>query len=115
MKALESCSGFVLEAHPDSLAKSYYETASKTAKHRDVKKILNEEQMAELLKRFEEKNGYLPDSAVLNNPALISSLMKPDYSKEDDMQTFMYASIGNKPFRESFYNKGNLSYLRNVI
>ncbi len=93
MKAMESCSGFVLEAHPDSLTKSYYETANKTAKDRDVKKILSEEQMTELLKRFEEKNGYQPDSTMLNNPALISSLMKPDYSKDDDMQTFMDAYL----------------------
>ncbi|WP_131538841.1 TraB/GumN family protein [Pedobacter nototheniae] len=93
MKAIESCSGFVMEIHPDSLIKSILTPNVSNGIDEKVEKMLSKEQKADLMRRFEKKNGYTPDSSVLSNPILISSLMDKDRSRPDDMQTFVDAYL----------------------
>lgn len=93
IKAIQASSGFVLEIHPDSLLKSIYESSIGEKNKGKITGLITAEQTAELIKRFQAKNGYKPDSALLDNPVLVSSLMKPVFSKKDDMQTFMDAYL----------------------
>ncbi|WP_293307838.1 TraB/GumN family protein [Pedobacter sp. UBA5917] len=93
IKAIQASTGFVLEIHPDSLVKSIYANSIGAKNKGKITKLITAEQTAELIKRFRAKNGYKPDSALLDNPILVSSLMKPSFSKKDDMQTFMDAYL----------------------
>ena len=93
MKAIDASSAFVMEVHPDSVNKSYFDESKDKIAKRDVLKLLSSAQIDTLMKRFKAKNGFDADSATLNNPILISSLMKPDYSKADDMPSFVDAYL----------------------
>jgi uncharacterized protein YbaP (TraB family)/predicted transcriptional regulator len=93
IKAIQASSGFVLEVHPDSLLKSIFDRAVQIKNKGKITRLITAEQTAELINRFKRKNGYLPDSALLDNPILVSSLMQPDFSKKDDMQTFIDAYL----------------------
>ncbi|WP_231424137.1 TraB/GumN family protein [Pedobacter sp. Leaf250] len=93
MKAIENTSAFILEVHPDSLLQSIFGLSAQPAMQKRMKNLLSAEQKSELIKRFQAKNGYKPDSAQLDNPVLITSLMTPDYAKKDDKQTFIDAYL----------------------
>lgn len=93
MKAMDSSSAFVMEVHPDSVNKSYFDESKEKVVKRDVLKLLSSAQIDTLMKRFKARNGFEADSATLNNPILISALMKPDYSKPDDMPSFVDAYL----------------------
>jgi uncharacterized protein YbaP (TraB family) len=92
MKAMDASSAFVMEIHPDSLTKSLLETGSLNRSN-SKKQLLTEEQTQAFRERYEIKNGTLPDSSALNNPMMIASVMKADYSKPDDMETFLDAYL----------------------
>ncbi|WP_316786462.1 TraB/GumN family protein [Pedobacter frigiditerrae] len=93
IKAMDSSSAFVMEVHPDSVNKSYFDESKEKVVKRDVLKLLSSAQIDTLMKRFKAKNGFEADSATLNNPILISALMKPDYAKPDDMPSFVDAYL----------------------
>lgn len=93
MKAMDASSAFVMEVHPDSVNKSYFDEGKEKVIKRDVLKLLSSAQIDTLMKRFKAKNGFQADSATLNNPLLISALMKPDYAKPDDMPSFVDAYL----------------------
>ncbi|WP_316844955.1 TraB/GumN family protein [Pedobacter psychrodurus] len=93
IKAIQASSGFVLEVHPDSLTKSIFNHLPQAKDKGKITRLITAEQTAELMKRFKHKNGYTPDSALLDNPILVASLMQPDFSKKDDMQTFVDAYL----------------------
>jgi len=93
IKAIESSSAFVLETHPDSLMKSFFGAATERAGKKKITELITAEQIAELVKRFEAKNGYTPDSAMLDNPILVASLMQHQVNRKDDMPTFVDAYL----------------------
>lgn len=93
MKAMDATSAFVMEVHPDSVNKSYFNESKEKVVKRDVLKLLSSAQIDTLMKRFNDRNGFEADSVTLNNPILISALMKPDYSKPDDMPSFVDAYL----------------------
>ncbi|MGM9478398.1 TraB/GumN family protein [Pedobacter sp. GSP4] len=93
MKAIAASDGFVLEVHPDSLIRSIFDSAVQKDNKRKITNLITAEQTAELIKRFEAQNGYTPDSALLDNPVLVASLMKHKEAKKDDMQTFVDAYL----------------------
>jgi len=93
IKAIESTSGFVMEVHPDSLTKSFFEAKIERTGKKKITELITAEQIAELVKRFEAKNGFVPDSAMLDNPVLVASLMNYHVNRKDDMQTFVDAYL----------------------
>ncbi|WP_175636345.1 TraB/GumN family protein [Pedobacter ghigonis] len=93
INAIESSSGFVLEVHPDSLMKSFFAANVERTGKKKITELITAEQIAELVKRFEAKNGFAPDSAMLDNPILVASLMKNHINRKDDMQTFVDAHL----------------------
>jgi uncharacterized protein YbaP (TraB family) len=93
MKAIDASTAFVMEVHPDSVNKSYFDESKEKVVKRDILKLLSSAQIDTLMKRFKARNGFEADSATLNNPILISALMKPDYSKPDDMPSFVDAYL----------------------
>lgn len=93
IKAMESTSAFVMEVHPDSLMKSFFEAKIERAGKKRITELITAEQIAELVKRFEAKNGFVPDSSMLDNPVLVAALMNDQVNRKDDMQTFVDAYL----------------------
>lgn len=82
MKALESSSALVMEVHPDSIINLAFQQLSTI---KGLKESLTPAQTKAIFDQFKGKHGYAPDSALLANPFQIAELMKPDYTRPDDM------------------------------
>lgn len=82
MKAIQLSNAFVMENHPDSLTKLAFKQLSSI---KGLKESISAEKAKIILDQFKIKHGYAADSSLLSNPFQIGDLMKPDYSRPDDM------------------------------
>ena len=86
MLALQSCSRFALEVHPDTVISKMFAILQNNDSLRTIDKLLDSNQYKKLAKKFKEKNGYTMGKT---DPILLESLMEPDEDKPDDKVSFI--------------------------
>jgi uncharacterized protein YbaP (TraB family) len=89
MQSIAKTSAFVLELNPDSMLTYLYDEN----KAGNLKTQLSDEQKEKVAKKYQQKYGIEPDESQLNNPLFVSSIMRPDVDKDDDMNTFLDAYL----------------------
>jgi len=90
MVAIQKCSAFALEIHPDTMIKALFNKINREDTSLNIKKILSKEEYILLAKRFKEKNGYSIDEI---NPLKIEGLLKHETDKPGDKPTFVDAYL----------------------
>ncbi|HTD40637.1 MAG TPA: TraB/GumN family protein, partial [Mucilaginibacter sp.] len=91
MLAIQKSSAFAMEVHPDSLVRDLFDAMQKQDSTHDLHKMLNDKEYASLSKKFEEKHGYKMHDNM--NPLLAESMLKKEYSKPGDKDSFIDAYL----------------------
>jgi uncharacterized protein YbaP (TraB family) len=90
MLALQSCSRFALEVHPDTLISKMFASLQNPDSLRNIERLLSKEDYEKLAKKFKDKNGYAMDKT---DPMILESLMEHDDRKADDKVSFIDAYL----------------------
>ena len=114
MLALQNCSAFALEVHPDTMMKAVFDNLEKYDSTRAIKSLLTKEQYDVLAKRFEDKHGYSIEQV---NPLSVEAMLKPETTKPGDKKTFVDAYLYGiaRTFNKNIYGLENANDQINEI
>jgi len=106
MLALQNCSAFALEVHPDTMMRAVFDNLEKYDSTKAVKNLLTKEQYDVLAKRFEDKHGYSIEQV---NPLSVEAMLKPETKKPGDKKTFVDAYLYGiaRTFNKKIYGLEN--------
>lgn len=106
MLALQNCSAFALEVHPDTMMKAVFDNLEKYDSTKAIKNLLTKEQYDVLAKRFEDKHGYSLEQV---NPLSVEAMLKPETKKPGDKKTFVDAYLYGiaRTFNKKIYGLEN--------
>lgn len=97
-QAIDSCETFALELHPDSMITSIFGVMFNEKEKFELddslfKELLSTDEYEILNKKFKEKTGKNLNQVENKSPFVLEQIIGPDYSKDNDEETFVDAHL----------------------